>query len=38
MITTPNTFVTTTNTGLYLGADVKFCDVEKQTGNIDPSN
>lgn len=37
MITTPNTFVATVNAGLYLGAEVKFCDVEKQTGNIDAS-
>lgn len=35
MITTPNTFVATANAGLYLGANVKFCDVEKETGNID---
>ena len=37
MITTPNTFVATANAGLYLGAKVNFCDVEKQTGNIDAS-
>ncbi len=37
MITTPNTFVATANAGLYLGASVKFCDVEKETGNIDAS-
>ena len=37
MITTPNTFVATANAGLYLGAKVNFCDVEKQTGNIDSS-
>ena len=37
MITSPNTFVATANAGLYLGANVKFCDVEKETGNIDVS-
>ena len=35
MITTPNTFVATANAGLYLGAKVNFCDVERQTGYID---
>lgn len=37
MITSPNTFVASSNAGLYLGAKVKFCDVEKETGNIDVS-
>ena len=37
MITSPNTFVASANAGLYLGANVKFCDVEKETGNIDVS-
>ncbi len=37
MITSPNTFVASSNAGLYLGANVKFCDVEKETGNIDVS-
>ena len=37
MITSPNTFVASSNAGLYVGADVKFCDVEIQTGNIDVS-
>ena len=37
MITSPNTFVATSNAALYLGANVKFCDVEKETGNIDVS-
>ena len=37
MITSPNTFVASSNAGLYLGADVRFCDVEIQTGNIDVS-
>ncbi len=34
-ITTPITFVATSNAGLYLGAKPIFVDVEKDTGNID---
>lgn len=37
VITTPNTFVATSNAALYLGADVKFSDVESRTGNLDVS-
>jgi len=37
-ITTPNTFVATSNAGLYLGAKPIFVDIEKDTGNIDFSN
>lgn len=37
MITSPNTFVASSNAGLYLGAKVNFCDVELHTGNIDVS-
>ena len=37
MITSPNTFVASSNAALYLGANVKFGDVEKDTGNIDVS-
>lgn len=37
LITSPNTFVASSNAGLYLGANVKFCDVEKETGNMDVS-
>lgn len=37
VITTPNTFVATSNAALYLGANVKFSDVEIETGNIDVS-
>lgn len=37
MITSPNTFVATSNAGLYLGANVKFGDVEIETGNLDAS-
>jgi len=33
-ITTPITFVATSNAGLFLGAKPKFCDVEVDTGNI----
>jgi UDP-4-amino-4,6-dideoxy-L-N-acetyl-beta-L-altrosamine transaminase len=34
-ITTPITFVATSNAGLFLGAKPVFCDVEEDTGNID---
>ena len=37
MITSPNTCVATSNAALYLGVNVKFCDVENKTGNIDVS-
>ena len=37
MITSPNTFVASSNAALYLGADVKFGDIELETGNIDVS-
>ena len=37
MITSPNTFVASSNAGLYLGANVKFGDIEINTGNLDPS-
>ena len=37
MITSPNTFVASSNAGLYLGANVKFSDIEINTGNIDVS-
>lgn len=36
-ITTPNTFVATSNAGIYLGARPVFVDVEYETGNIDVS-
>lgn len=36
-ITTPNTFVATSNAGLYLGAKPIFVDIESDTGNIDPN-
>ena len=37
VITSPNTFVATSNAALYLGASVNFGDVELQTGNLDSS-
>lgn len=37
MITSPNTFVATSNAALYLGAKPVFADVESETGNIDAS-
>jgi perosamine synthetase len=35
LITTPNTFAATANAARALGADVRFCDVESDTGNLD---
>jgi len=37
VITTPMTFCATANAALYLGAEVKFVDIEKNTLNIDPA-
>ena len=37
MMTSPNTFVASSNAGLYMGANVKFGDIELETGNIDVS-
>ena len=37
IITSPNTFVATSNAALYLKANVKFSDIELKTGNIDVS-
>lgn len=36
IITSPLTFAATANAALYLGATVKFVDVEADTGNLDP--
>lgn len=36
IITSPLTFAATANAALYLGASVKFVDVEPDTGNLDP--
>ena len=37
IITSPLTFAATANAALYLGATVRFADVDASTGNIDPS-
>ena len=37
VITSPNTFVATSNAALYLNANPVFTDVEKSTGNMDVS-
>ena len=37
-ITTPLTFVATSNAGLYLGYKPVFCDIEGDTGNLDIKN
>jgi UDP-4-amino-4,6-dideoxy-N-acetyl-beta-L-altrosamine transaminase len=37
IITSPLTFAGTANAALYLGASVRFVDVEPDTGNIDPA-
>ena len=36
-ITTPITFASTGNCALFMGADVKFADIKKNTYNIDPA-
>lgn len=36
IITSPLTFAATANAALYLGASVRFVDVEPDTGNLDP--
>jgi len=36
IITSPLTFAATANAALYLGASVRFVDVEADTGNLDP--
>ena len=37
IITSPMTFAATANAALYLGAKVKFIDVQPDTGNLDPT-
>lgn len=37
IITTPLTFAATGNAALYLGATVRFADVDRDTGNLDPA-
>ena len=36
IVTSPLTFAATANAALYLGATVRFADVEHDTGNLDP--
>ena len=36
LVTSPLTFAATANAALYLGASVRFADVEPDTGNLDP--
>lgn len=36
IVTSPMTFAATANAALYLGATVKFVDVQTDTGNLDP--
>ena len=38
VVTSPLTFAATANTALYLGASVRFADVDASTGNIDPTS
>jgi len=37
IITTPLTFAATANAALYLGATVRFVDIEPETGTLDPN-
>lgn len=37
VVTSPLTFCATANAALYLGANVRFVDVEPETGNLDPT-
>ena len=37
IVTSPLTFAATANAALYLGAHVRFVDVEPDTGNLDPA-
>lgn len=38
IVTSPMTFAATANAALYLGATVRFADVDPVTGNVDPSH
>jgi UDP-4-amino-4,6-dideoxy-N-acetyl-beta-L-altrosamine transaminase len=38
VVTTPNTFVASANCARYVGAEVRFCDINPDTGLIDPAN
>jgi UDP-4-amino-4,6-dideoxy-N-acetyl-beta-L-altrosamine transaminase len=37
LVTTPNTFVASANCARYVGAEVKFCDIDPRTGLLDPT-
>lgn len=37
IVTSPLTFAATANAALYLGASVRFADVDPETGNLDPA-
>lgn len=37
IVTSPLTFAATANAALYLGATVRFADIEADTGNLDPA-
>jgi perosamine synthetase len=37
IVTTPLTFAATANAALYLGATVRFVDIQPETGNLDPA-
>lgn len=37
-ITTPMTFAATANAGLYIGLKPVFCDIDPETGNMDPGS
>jgi dTDP-4-amino-4,6-dideoxygalactose transaminase len=38
VITPPITFVSTQTTAMHFGANIKFCDINEKTGNIDPQH
>ncbi len=38
IITTPNTFAATANCGRFVGAEVRFADIDAETGLIDPES
>lgn len=36
ILTSPYTFISTSSTAIHLGADIVYCDIEKDSYNIDP--
>lgn len=38
IVTTPNTFAATANCGRFVGAEVRFADIDAETGLIDPES